>query len=86
VKHLRILRRLTEAFPEEGSVSLKTLEIRDTSEVTCSGVARDNQAWLKLLDQLREAPQITEVNVQNVRGKAPLQFSLIFRWVEGGKL
>ncbi len=47
---LRIMRRLTEAFPEDGYVSAKDLEIRDLTAVTCSGVARDNQSY-KTIDQ-----------------------------------
>ncbi|MCL5096737.1 MAG: hypothetical protein M1608_04260 [Candidatus Omnitrophica bacterium] len=80
---LRILRRLTEAFPEEGSVSAKTLQIKDLTEVTCAGQARDNQSLLRLLDQLRAASQVADLKVQQVRGKTPLQFNLSFRWTEG---
>jgi hypothetical protein len=82
-ENLRVLRKLTEAFPVEGSVTAKTLEIKDLSEISCSGQARDNQAMLKLLDQLREAPAISDVKVQQVRGKSPLQFNLSFHWTEG---
>src|SRR5262249_20342205 len=52
-RNLAILRKVTEAFPEEGGVTAKTLEIRDLSLVTCSGVARVSQAFLRMLDQLR---------------------------------
>src|SRR5262249_47787028 len=34
---LNILTKLTEAFPEDGSVSAKTVEIRDPGIVSCSG-------------------------------------------------
>jgi hypothetical protein len=77
---LNILRRVTEAFPVEGVVSAKTLEIRDLSSVTCSGTARDNQAFLKMLDQLRASKEVGEVKVDSVRGKTPLQFTLNFQW------
>ena len=79
---LRILRKLAESFPEEGSVSAKTLEIKNLSEVTCAGQARDNQAFLRLLDRFRKAPEIADLKIQQVRGKAPLQFNLSFRWAE----
>lgn len=82
-ENLRILRKLTEAFPVEGSVTAKTLEIKDLTEINCSGQARDNQAMLRLLDQLREAPAISNVKVQQVRGKSPLLFNLSFNWTEG---
>ncbi len=82
-ENLRVLRKLTEAFPVEGSVTAKTLEIKDLTEINCSGQARDNQAMLKLLDQLRVSPAISDVKVQQVRGKSPLLFNLSFRWTEG---
>jgi len=81
---LSILRRLTEAFPAEGVVSAKTVEIRESSTVTCSGVALDNQAFLKMLDQLRASKEVGEVKVDQVRGKTPLQFTLNFQWGKGG--
>ena len=81
-RSLTILRRLTEAFPEDGVVSARTLEIREPSAVICSGVARNNAALLKWLDQLNGIKEISNVNVQ-VHGQAPLQFTCNFQW-EGG--
>ncbi len=85
VRSLRIMRRLTEAFPEDGAVSVKSLEIKGLDEVSCKGQARDNPALLKLLDQLRDATQIADLKVQQVQsqGKSPLLFNLSFRWIEG---
>jgi hypothetical protein len=82
-RSLSILRKLTEAFPEEGVVSAKTFEIRERSVVTCSGVARDQQAFLKMLDQLRATREIANVTVEQVRGERPMQFTFNFHW--GGK-
>ena len=82
-RNLSILRRVTEAFPEDGVVSAKTLEIRERSSVTCSGVARDNQAFLKMLDQLRATREVADLKVDQVRGKTPLQFTFNFHWGEG---
>ena len=81
---LSIVRRLTEAFPEEGYVSAKTLEIRDLSTVTCSGVARDNQAYLALIKQLGAAQEVSELRTESLRGQAPTQFTFNFVW-EGNK-
>jgi hypothetical protein len=81
---LAILRKVTEAFPTEGVVTAKTLEIRNQSSVTCSGTATDNQAFLKVLDQLRAAKEISNLKVDQVRGKTPLQFTFNFQWGEGG--
>lgn len=83
-RSLSILRKLTEAFPEDGVVSARTLEIRGVSSVTCSGVARDQQAFLKMLDQLRATREIGNVNVDQVRGQQPMQFTFNFLWREGG--
>ena len=80
LRSLSILRRVTESFPEDGNVSAKTLEIRELATVTCSGSARDSQALLKTLDQLRSASEVSDVKVDQIRGKAPLQFTFNFRW------
>jgi hypothetical protein len=78
---LRILRALTRAFPEEGSLSsAKTLEIRDLTTVTCSGIARDNQAYLNLLDKLRTNAEVSDLKTETVRGQAPVQFTFNFQW------
>ncbi len=80
---LTILKQITESFPQEGSVSVKSLEIKGLSVVTCSGVARDNTSLIKTLDQLRTQKQIADLKIVMVRGKSPLQYSFQFRW-EGG--
>jgi hypothetical protein len=82
-QNLSILRRVTEAFPADGVVTAKTLEIREPATVTCSGVARDNQAFLRMLDQLRAAKDVDGLRVENVKGKTPLQFTLNFHWGQG---
>jgi Tfp pilus assembly protein PilN len=81
-RSLSILRKLAESFPEEGVVTAKTLEIRELSSITCSGTARDNQAFLRMLDQLRAAKEVTDVKVDQVRGTAPMQFTFNFHWGE----
>jgi hypothetical protein len=83
VQSLKIATQLTSAFPEEGSVWVKTLEIKDSSKVSCSGNARTNQDWLRVLDSLRKTKGIEDLQVQQVRGNAPVQFGLSFRWSEG---
>jgi len=87
MRSLTILRRLTESFPEDGSVTAKTLEIRDLNTVTCTGVARDYQALLKTVERLRALPQVqNEVSLGQTRGQSPtLQFSFSFVWRDGGQ-
>jgi hypothetical protein len=84
VKGLTILRLVTQAFPEDGSVTAKTVEIRDLSTVTCTGTARNYQVLLQTLKKLREMPQIRDANLGPTRGQSPaLQFSFSFAWNEG---
>jgi hypothetical protein len=82
-RNLSILRKLTEAFPEDGAVSAKTVEIRNLASVTCSGTARNNQALLQMRDKLSAAEGIREVHIEQTRGSAPLQFTFNFHWGEG---
>ncbi|MGC9326470.1 MAG: hypothetical protein ACP5I1_02440, partial [Candidatus Hinthialibacter sp.] len=80
---LSILKTLTEAFPEEGTVWAKLVEIDDLSLITCSGYAQNNSHWLKMHDQLKDNPQVADLQVQQIQGDAPLQFAFQFRWLEG---
>lgn len=80
---LSILKKITEAFPEDGGVAAKSVEIRDRSGVTCSGTARNNAALLRMLDHLRTTKQITDVKVEHVKGGQngqPLEFTFNFHW------
>jgi hypothetical protein len=82
-RNLRILRRLTEAFPEDGSVSAKTVEIRDTAGITCSGQARDKAAFVRMHDKLGDdTNEISNLHAET-RGQNPTQFTLNFQWEEG---
>jgi hypothetical protein len=86
VRGLTILKRLSEAFPEDGSVTAKTVEIRDLNTITCTGIARNYQALLKTVERLRSVRQIPDVNLGPTRGQPPaLQFTFNFQWSEGGK-
>ncbi|MBN2507828.1 MAG: hypothetical protein JXQ71_14155 [Verrucomicrobia bacterium] len=78
-RSLTILRQLTDAFPEDGALAAKTFEIRPPATVTCTGTARDNQALLRTLDKLRAAPGVSDVKVEQMRGKSPIQFSFVFQ-------
>ncbi|HYG34117.1 MAG TPA: hypothetical protein VEC99_05005, partial [Clostridia bacterium] len=82
---LTVLRQLTQAFPEDGVVFAKTVEIRDLRKVTCSGQTRDYQALLRTLDRLRGINGVSEVRLSQIRGKSPMQFTFDFQWNEGGR-
>ncbi|MCP5516467.1 MAG: hypothetical protein H7A45_04315 [Verrucomicrobiales bacterium] len=80
VPTLRIVEQVTSAFPEEGSIWAKTFEIKAGSEVSCSGLARNNQVLLETLDRLRQVAGVTDLKVKQVRGENPIQFSFQFTW------
>ena len=82
---LSILKRVTEAFPAEGTIWTKTMEIRNQNTVICTGTARNNDALMKTLDQLRASSDVSNVSVDSVRGTAPLQFTFNFQWNPGGR-
>jgi hypothetical protein len=81
-RNLSILRRVTEAFPDNGSVTARTFEVHGltTVNVSVTGVTRDNAALLKTVDQLRKIREIADVKVEQIRGKSPAQFTFSFRW------
>ena len=83
-RNLAILRQLSLAFPEDGSVTAKNIEIRDGSTVTCSGTARDYAALLAMQEKLRTAEGVGAVKLEQVRGKAPMQFVFGFTFNKGG--
>lgn len=85
VQSLAIVRKMTEAFPEEGTVWVKSLEIKTLPDsgriaVSCSGKARSNQEWLRVMERLRQTKGLEDLRFQQVRGDAPLQFTLSFVW------
>ncbi len=83
-RSLSILRRLTEAFPEDGSVSAKVIGLRAPATITCSGTARDNAAYLRMLEKLRSVKEIDKLQVEQVKGANAVQFTFNFQWNQGG--
>lgn len=81
-RSLTVLKRLTEAFPEDGTVSARTVELRENGRVLCTGTARDQAALLRTLDRLRAFPEVGQVQVEQMRGNAPIQFTFNLQWRE----
>jgi hypothetical protein len=76
--------KLAAIFPRDNSVSLKSLEVRDQGLVTCSGVARDNDSFIKVFGKLSDdTNEIANVHPET-RGQKPVQFTLTFQWQGGG--
>ena len=82
--NLAILRQLSVSFPEDGSVTAKNIEVRDGNTVTCSGTARDYVSLLAMQARLRAADGVANVQLQQIRGKAPMQFVFAFKFNSGG--
>ena len=83
-RNLAVLRELSLAFPQDGAVTAKNIQIHDGGVVTCSGTARDYAALLAMQASLRAAAGVTDVKLQQVRGKAPMQFVFAFNFNHGG--
>lgn len=79
---LTILKRLTEAFPEDGVVSAKSIDVRNSATVTCTGTTRDKDALLKTVAKLRNAKMVSDVRIDTIRGLNPMQFTFNFNWGE----
>lgn len=79
---LSAIKTLTSAFPEEGTIWARTLEIQNTMNISCSGFAQNNQELLAMLDQLNQDEQIKALQVQQVQGERPIQFSFSLVWME----
>ena len=81
--NVSIWAKLAELFPKDSSVSLKTLEVRDQGNVTCTGVARDNDAFVRVFGKLSDATnEISDVHPET-SGQKPMKFTVNFQW-QGG--
>jgi hypothetical protein len=83
-RSLSILRQLTQAFPEDGVVTAKTIEMREGNLVTCTGTAKDMNSLLNVQKKLSQSGNVADVKLNRIQGKSPMQFTFDFRWVEGG--
>jgi hypothetical protein len=84
-KNLAILRQLSLAFPEDGTVTAKNITVRDGDTVTCAGTARDSGALLAVEANLIKIPGVSGVHREQSRGtKPPLQFVFSFKFNNGG--
>jgi hypothetical protein len=79
-RSLSIMKRVTECFPENGSVTAKTFEVHGNAMVTISGTARDNASLLRVQEQLHKTKEVQGLKIEQIRAKNPMQFTLTFRW------
>jgi hypothetical protein len=80
-RSLSILKRVTECFPENGSVTAKSFEVHGNAIVTISGTARDNASLLRVQELLRQSKEVQGLKIEQIRAKNPMQFTLTFRWI-----
>jgi hypothetical protein len=80
-RNLTIMKRVVECFPDNGSVTAKSVEIHGPAAVTVIGTAKDNPSLLRVLDLLRQAKEVQGLKIEQIRGKTPAQFTFTFRWV-----
>jgi len=77
---LQMIESLVAAFPDQGDVWAKSIQVAEGYKVTCTGFARTQPALIGLLDRLRARPDITALQVQQIRGENPIQFSITYKW------
>ena len=93
---LQALETLISAFPEKGDIWARSVQIGpfmekseaggravqsiEASKITVSGFARSNAVLLSLQDRLRKQPGVSALQLQQIRGNNPIQFSLSFKW------
>ncbi|MBM3901844.1 MAG: hypothetical protein FJ379_07125 [Verrucomicrobia bacterium] len=82
---LQILEGLTQAFPETGSVTARSIEIRQAGDIVCTGTASESASLLRMLEKLQALPSVSALHSEQIRGKSPLQFQVNFRWEEAGQ-
>ena len=80
--NLTIIKRITECFPDNGSVTARSVEIHGitSSTVSISGTARDNPSLLRTIEALRKIKEVQGLKIEQIRGKTPAQFTFTFRW------
>lgn len=84
-RSLAILKAITQAFPEDSSVSAKSIEIRDRAGITVTGTARNNQAFLKMRDQLTKNKQVHDLKggpQKSTANNQLVEFTFNFHWAD----
>ena len=79
-QNVQLLEALTGAFPEQGEVWAKSIQIGEDAKVTCSGFARNPAVLNALLDRLRARADVAELKVQQESGQNPMKFSFTYQW------
>ncbi|HEX8295663.1 MAG TPA: hypothetical protein VF593_05150 [Chthoniobacteraceae bacterium] len=78
--NIQLFDSLVEAFPEQGEVWAKTVEVDADHKVTGAAFARSEAALTNFLDRLRARPGVVGLQRLQSRGENPIQFSFTYRW------
>jgi len=79
-RNLSVFWLLSQAFPQTGVVTAKTIQIQGGSTVSCSGNTTDTASVLLMQTQLRNAPGVRDVKLDLLHGKSPMQFTFHFQY------
>lgn len=89
---LTMLKKITECFPENGSVTAKSIEVHTDTKtnvpvttITISGIARDKASALRAIDQIRKLREVSDQKTEQIRTptNGPAQYTFTFRWNSG---
>jgi len=89
-RELSILRAVTQAFPENGTVSARQIEIRDPNKpgerpiIICTGTAIDRSELLRVKEKLGASHNVINIHTEQERGTSPMEFTFNFQWSEAG--
>jgi hypothetical protein len=77
---LQMMKALTSAFPDLGSVTVKTLEIRDLSTVSVHGNATTMVAFNIVREKLGNVPGVVGLKSDTAGLPPQIQYNLNYQW------
>jgi hypothetical protein len=77
---LNILAKLTQAFPDTGTVTAKSLEIRDLSTVSAHGMATTMLAFNVMREGLGRIPGVIELHADTAGQPPQIAYNLTYQW------
>jgi hypothetical protein len=86
-EQLEVLRTVTEAFPDQGTVWVTELSVETDGKVTLTGCARNQSSWLLVSGELQKRTQGLRVlrTRQGTKPGEPMTFSVTFSMPHAGR-